>query len=99
MKLWFRRIAEHEEQRLHSEHRPSEEWFEVERELEDGETVEIVDEQATIVSAPTNPAVDPRSRAIVRALPDILLAVVDGADLRDELQKVIRKAEVPSGER
>ena len=47
--------------------------------------------------APERPAPDPRRAAIAAALPDILLAVADGAELRAAVRKVIEQLEAQHG--
>ena len=99
LRLWYCRINEHEQRKVHAERCPGPDWHELERDTAPGESVRIVDGKAQIVPAPEQPKPDPRRAALVAALPDILLAVADGADLGDSVRKAIAKTEAHHGER
>ena len=92
LRLWYRQ-TEHETRRTRTERCPGPEWVELERDLEPGETVKVVAGRAEFVPAPARPAADPRRAALVAALPDILLAVADGADLREAVRTAIKRTE------
>lgn len=96
-KLWYRQVNEHEFRRARSDRCLGPGWYELGRDLVRGETVQIVDGRAEIVAAPEHGA--DRRAAVATALPDILLAVADGADLADEVRKALAKAEGTHGNR
>ena len=98
-RLWYCRINEQETRKVRAERCPGPDWYELERDTAPGESVRIVDEKAEIVAAPAQPKPDPRRAVIAAALPDILLAVADGADLREEIAKRLVTQEVQRGER
>ena len=93
MRLWYRSVGQGESRRVHAPESPGEGWYELERDVSSGETVEITDGITTIVSGAKAPAAPDRRALLAAALPDLLLAVADGADLRDELKKVLSKTE------
>ncbi|MFA4972521.1 MAG: hypothetical protein WC683_07890 [bacterium] len=102
MKLWWIQRGEHETEKRWAREPPGPDWYELERDLSPGETVRVVAGRAEIAS----PAVDvaektrhARRATLATALPDILLAVADGADLREELAKALARTEASSGER
>lgn len=97
LRLWYHKINEHETRKMRAERCPGPEWVELERDTELGETVRVSSGRAEIVAAPEHPAPDPRRAAVVAALPDILLAVADGADLGETVRKAIAKAEAKRG--
>ena len=97
MRLWTARQGENQIARRWAADRPGSDWCELARDLLPGETVEIVDGKAEIVPAPERPVPDPRRAAIAVALPDILLAVAEGAELREEVRKVLEGGDTPDG--
>ena len=98
-RLWYKRIGETEERRVRAEWSPGEGWHELARDLQTGETVRVVDGRAEIVVCVESEGDRQKQRraAIAAALPDILLAVADGADLRDELERVLQEAKHGNG--
>lgn len=92
MTLWFRQVTENETLRVRAERSPGPEWVELERDYGPGESVSIVDGKAEIIAA-EEPKVDLRRAAIQAALIDVMMAVADGGDLREELSKVLSKVE------
>jgi len=97
MRIWAR-ITEHEVSVTTAAESPGAEWAEVDRCPRIGEeTVAVVDGKAQIIPEPERSAPDPRRAAIAAALPDILLAVADGAELRAEVRKVIEQLEAQHG--
>lgn len=99
LQLWYRQVNEHEFRRARADRWPGPGWYELERDLAHGETVRIVDGRAEIGPAAVRARPDPRRALIAAALPDILLAVADGADLADEVRKALAKGEEQHGER
>jgi len=94
MKLWVKVVNKNEIHKVHDTERPGPGWYELNREVGIGETVEVVDEKAVIVAAPIDQPEDPRRAAVLAALPDILLAVAEGKDLAEEVRKVRDSVEV-----
>ena len=97
MSIWFKPSALSELIIQTCEARPGTEWHELDRHPLAGETVQFLDGRAVIVTPPVaeeQAPVDFRRAALITALPDILLAVAEGKDLRDEVRKVIDSVEV-----
>jgi len=105
MKRWCRKRTPTETETVLRDDSPGAAWCEVVGEFgqEEHYFLEIMDGVAKRVPFVEGaPAAAPQTgqRAfLAAALPDILLAVADGADLRDELKKILSKVEVPDGER
>jgi len=82
LRLWERRINEHEVQGCRATECPGEGWYEL-----------TVDPQRALRESLVAPlqGKEAARAAILSALPDILLAVADGAHLVAELRKVLDK--------
>lgn len=90
MLLWYRRVSEAESETRWSEKCPGGGWYQLDRALRDDEVVTLNGDKAAIVKLDTGEQQKPDPRALLAAaLPDILLAVADGADLKDEIRKVL----------
>jgi hypothetical protein len=95
MTLWYKPVSSNESLTLRCDERPGDDWYQLPRDPTVSEAVDVIDGRAVIIppaepepEAPL-PAADPRRELVAAALPDILLAVADGADLREEIRKVL----------
>lgn len=90
--VWCRMKSENEYECINRDKSPGLDWFPIEAAPRFGERLETIDGVVHVVPFAVGEQQKPDPRALLAAaLPDILLAVANGADLREELQRVLKE--------